>query len=60
MEDLNLEITRGKSSGTLQDSGINNNFLNRTPIVQEIRARHNKLKSTCSAKDTVPEQETPV
>jgi hypothetical protein len=42
----------------LENIGIGNNFLNRTPIAQEIRARIVrwdciKLKIFCTAKETV-------
>jgi hypothetical protein len=44
-QDLNLtpqnsESARGKHSKTLQDIDTSNDFLNRTPIVQEIKAKN--------------------
>jgi hypothetical protein len=49
-----LEENIGK---TLQNTGIDNTFLNRTPVTQEIRARIDKRNciklSFCTAKETI-------
>jgi hypothetical protein len=43
---------------TLEETGTGNDFLTRTPITQEIRARNDKwdcikLKSFCTSKETI-------
>jgi hypothetical protein len=43
---------------TLEDIGIGNYFLNRSPIAQKIRARINKLKSFCTSKENYQNQDT--
>jgi hypothetical protein len=55
-----LEITEEKHRETLQDTGIDNDFLHRTPIVQEIRARIAKwdcikLKTSSQQRKQLPE-----
>jgi hypothetical protein len=37
----------------LEHIGISNDFLNRTPVAQQIIERLNKLKNFCTAKETV-------
>jgi hypothetical protein len=53
-----LETTRRKHWKIHKDLGIDNAFLNRTPISQETRSRidkldHIKLKIFCTAKETI-------
>lgn len=51
-----LKLLEVNKENTLQDIGVGKNFLNRTPIAQEIAPRINrwgymKLKSFCRAKE---------
>jgi hypothetical protein len=38
---------------TMKHIGLDNNFLNGTPIAQKIKERMNNLRSFCTAKETV-------
>jgi hypothetical protein len=38
---------------TMKHIGLDNNFLNGTPIAQKIKERMNDLRSFCTAKETV-------
>jgi hypothetical protein len=56
-----LDTTPGSSGDTLGQTGIGNEFLNRTPKAQHLRERMNKwdclkLNSFCIAKETVTRQ----
>jgi hypothetical protein len=53
-----LKLLQENVGEPLQDEGEGKNFLNRTPIAQEIRARIDKwdslnLKSFCTAKEAI-------
>jgi hypothetical protein len=54
-----LKLPQENIGKTLEDTGIGNNFLNWTPITQQIRERIDKWDCTkpkifCTAKETVP------
>jgi hypothetical protein len=53
-----MKLLQERIGKTLEHVGISNNFLNRTPIVKQLRERIDKwdcmkLKSFCTTKETV-------
>jgi hypothetical protein len=53
-----LKLVQERVGNTLELTGIGNDFLNRTPVAQQLRERmdkwdHMKLKSYCTTKESV-------
>jgi hypothetical protein len=53
-----LKLLQERVGNTLEHTGTGNNFLNRTPVAQQLRERvdkwdYMKLTSFCTAKETV-------
>jgi hypothetical protein len=53
-----LKLVQQRVENTMEHIGIGNNFLNKTPMAQQLRERmdkwgYMKLKSFCTAKETV-------
>jgi hypothetical protein len=53
-----LKLLQERVENTLEPMGINNNFLNRIPVAQQLIERtdkwdYMKLKNFCTAKETV-------
>jgi hypothetical protein len=69
IKDLNirpetLKLVQEKAGNTLEQIGIGNDFLNRTPAAQQLRERmdkwdYRKLKSFCTTKEMVSKLKRP-